>query len=129
MLPMIQTMTEPLPTVFYDANSADLADKLKGFGTSGQWKAKDTYGEVTVKVVAPATDKYEGVETSYTTKIVPYDYSDYSHYWTIDGDTFNNEGRIYTEVSGIVPNKDNKDGSRYVIKLKDNAGSEWSSDG
>ena len=44
---------------FYDANSADLADKLKGFETSGQWKAKDTYGEVTVKVVAPATDKYE----------------------------------------------------------------------
>ena len=114
---------------FYDANSADLADKLKGFETSGQWKAKDTYGEVTVKVVAPATDKYEGVETSYTTKIVPYDYSDYSHYWTIDGDTFKNEGRIYTEVSGIVPSKDNKDGNRYVIKLKDNAGSEWSSDG
>ena len=114
---------------FDDANSADLADKLKGFETSGQWKAKDTYGEVTVNVVAPATDKYEGVETSYTTKIVPYDYSDYSHYWTIDGDTFKNEGRIYTEVSGIVPSKDNKDGNRYVIKLKDNAGSEWSSDG
>lgn len=114
---------------FYDANSADLADKSKGFETSGQWKAKDTYGEVTVKVVAPATDKYEGVETSYTTKIVPYDYSDYSHYWTIDGDTFNNEGRIYTKISGIVPSKDNKDGNRYVIKLKDNAGSEWSSAG
>lgn len=114
---------------FYDANSADLADKLKGFETSGQWKAKDTYGEVTVKVVAPATDKYEGVETSYTTTIVPYDYSDYSHYWTIDGDTFKNEGRIYTKISGIVPSKDNKDGNRYVIKLKDNAGSEWSSEG
>ena len=114
---------------FDDANSADLADKPEGFGTSGQWKAKDTYGEVTVKVVAPATDKYEGVETSYTTKIVPYDYSDYSHYWTIDGDTFKNEGRIYTKISGIVPSKDNKDGNRYVIKLKDNAGSEWSSDG
>ncbi|MFR2033362.1 MAG: Ig-like domain repeat protein [Agathobacter sp.] len=114
---------------FDDANSADLADKPEGFETSGQWKAKDTYGEVTVKVVAPATDKYEGVETSYTTKIVPYDYSDYSHYWTIDGDTFKNEGRIYTKISGIVPSKDNKDGNRYVIKLKDNAGSEWSSDG
>ena len=114
---------------FDDANSADLADKLKGFETSGQWKAKDTYGLVTVNVVAPATDKYEGVETSYTTKIVPYDYSDYSHYWTIDGDTFKNEGRIYTKISGIVQSKDNKDGNRYVIKLKDNAGSEWSSEG
>ena len=114
---------------FYDANSADLADKPEGFGTSGQWKAKDTYGEVTVKVVAPATDEYEEVKTFYTTTIVPYDYSDYSHYWTIDGDTFNNEGRIYTKVSGIVPSKDNKDGNRYVIKLKDNAGSEWSSEG
>ena len=114
---------------FYDANSADLADKPEGFGTSGQWKAKDTYGEVTVKVVAPATDEYEEVKTFYTTTIVPYDYSDYSHYWTIDGDTFNNEGRIYTKISGIVPSKDNKDGNRYVIKLKDNAGSEWSSEG
>ena len=57
-----------------------------------------------------------------TTAIIP-------HYWTIDGDTFKNEGRIYTKISGIVPSKDNKDGNRYVIKLKDNAGSEWSSEG
>ena len=115
---------------FSDKNSAGLAAyEPEGFETSGQWKAKDTYGEVKVNVVAPATDEYEEVKTFYTTEIAPYDYSDYSHYWTIDGDTFNNEGRIYTEVSGIVPSKDNKDGNRYVIKLKDNAGSEWSSAG
>ena len=114
---------------FSDANSAGLVDTIGDFKESGQWKAKDTYGEVTVNVVAPETDKYEEVKTSYTTKIVQYDYSDYSQFWTIDGDTFKNEGRIYTKISGIVPSKDNKDGNTYVIKLQGDDDSMWSKDG